>query len=276
MPSFMCLPCLETPNKTAHGPCTTRAKARTPLAELCRRLSVVLLLALTTTAHAETRVAIPLPSGAPLVGYLTKPAGVGPFAAVALLHSCLGLPADRVALADKLARAGLVALWVDDFGTRSLSETCSVEFPEAMADARAAAAFLRQDPKVDAARLAAVGFSQGGDTALRLATQNSGFRAAAAYYPPCANLEGARLEMPTLILVGAADEVTPAVDCRAFASGQPRARLIVFPGAGHLFDDPTAAGGVRKFGMRFEYQAKAARAAESALLKFLAAELAAH
>ena len=46
-------------------------------------------------------------------------------------------------------------------------------------------------------------------------------RAAAAYYPPCANRQGETLTVPTLILVGAADSVTPAADCRAFVAAQP-------------------------------------------------------
>jgi len=236
-------------------------------------LVLVLRLALTGAAQAETRVSVALLAGPPVVGYLSAPPGPGPFPAVALLHSCLGLPAHRQALADALVRAGFVALWVDDFSSRSLTETCSVEFPAALTDARAAAAFLESQPEVDANRLAVVGFSQGGDTALRLAVEASGYRAVVAYYPPCANLEGDKLTIPTLILIGAEDDVTPARDCRAFAKQQANAELVVFPGAKHLFDDPSAAGGLRRFGMRFAYRAEAAHAAESALLRFLRRQL---
>jgi dienelactone hydrolase len=275
MPSFVGVLRLAAPDKTALGPRTTRAKARRRRAQSRNRAgtALALLLALTATAGAETRVALPLRSGPPVVGYLSKPAGPGPFSAVALLHSCLGLPSDRRALAEKLTGAGFVALWVDDFTTRSLSETCSVDFPEALNDALGAYDYLARLPEVDPGRLAAVGFSQGGDTALKLATQAPGFRAAAAYYPPCANSEGERLKIPTLILVGSEDDVTPAADCHAFARGQKLARLIVLPGARHLFDDPAAAGGEQKFGMRFEYQAKAAERAQAALLSFLKEEL---
>jgi dienelactone hydrolase len=238
-------------------------------------LALAVLVALTGAARAETRVAISLTSGTPaeIRGYLSKPDGAGPFPAVALLHSCLGMPSNRRALADRLTHAGFVALWVDDFATRGLSETCSVDFPVALADARAAAAFLERVAYVDANRLAAVGFSQGGDTALRLATEGDGFRAAAAYYPPCANLDRARLALPTLILIGAADDVTPAADCRALAAGQTKAKLVVFPSARHLFDDPTAAGGIVRFGMRFAFDPGAAAEAEADLLNFLRVEI---
>ena len=57
-------------------------------------------------------------------GYLARPKGAGPFPAVVLLHSCLGLPANRRSIVQALAASGYVALYVDDFGTRGLKETC--------------------------------------------------------------------------------------------------------------------------------------------------------
>ena len=75
-------------------------------------------------------------------GCLTDANGHGPFPAVALLHSCLGLPANRQAIADALARQGYVALFVDDFAARGLRETCAVDFAEALPDAYGALAFL--------------------------------------------------------------------------------------------------------------------------------------
>ena len=95
--------------------------------------------------------------GAPLQGYLTKPNGPGPFPAVALLHSCLGLPANRQAIADALARQGYVALFVDDFAARGLKETCAVDFAEALPDAYGALAFLSRRSFVDGRRVGVVG-----------------------------------------------------------------------------------------------------------------------
>ena len=126
---------------------------------------------------AERRVVVadpqpPLAGAAaagPLTGYLTAPTGAGPFPAVALIHSCLGLPDNRAAFAATLAGWGYVALYVDEFAPRGLTETCSVDFPVGPADAAAALAFLARQPFVDARRVAIVGFSQGGDVALALA-----------------------------------------------------------------------------------------------------------
>ena len=231
---------------------------------------------------AERRVVVvdpaPPPAAGPLTGYLTAPNGAGPFPAVAIIHSCLGLPENRAAFAATLASWGYVALYVDEFAARGLQETCSVDFPQGPADAAAALAYLARQPFVDARRLAVAGFSQGADVALAVAASppSAGrLRAAAAYYPPCANRQGERLKVPTLVLVGAADAVTPAADCRAFAAAQPsdEAKLVVLPGAGHLFDDPASAGGRDVLGMHFAYDRAAAARAEQELRRFLTATL---
>ncbi len=80
--------------------------------------------------------------GEPVQGYLTRPKGAGPFPAVVLLHTCLGLPAGRAEIGARIASWGYVALFVDDFGARGLKETCAVDFNEAAADAEGALAYL--------------------------------------------------------------------------------------------------------------------------------------
>ncbi len=217
-------------------------------------------------------------------GYLAEPKGAGPFPAVVLLHSCLGLPSNRRAIGEAIARWGYVALFVDDFATRGLRETCSVDFNEALADAYGALAFIGRSPHVDPTRIAAVGFSQGADTALQIAAARAApayvipdglrFRAVAAFYPPCANEAEAALRLPTLIVIGAKDAVTPAADCEALAKRQSAGvKLIVYPGAGHVFDDPQFAGGRNVLGMRLDYDRRAAEQAMAALRDFLAARL---
>ena len=250
--------------------------------------ALVVLACVGAASAAERRVVVadsaPPLAGAetvgPLTGYLTAPAGAGRFPAVALIHSCLGLPQNRAAFAATLASWGYVALWVDEFAPRGLRETCSVDFPVGPADAAAALDYLARQPFVDASRVAVVGFSQGGDVALAIAAlppHRVSPRAAAAFYPPCANRQGETLTIPTLVLVGAADSVTPAADCQAFVAAQPPgaavARLVVLPGAGHLFDDPASAGGRVVLGMHFAYDRPAAARAEQELRRFLAKTL---
>ena len=149
----------------------------------------------------------------------------------------------------RIAAWGYVALFVDDFATRGLKETCAVDFKQALPDADGALAYLRRLSYVDPDKIAVVGFSQGGDTALKIAAGGAaGFKAAAAFYPPCANLDGAALGIPTLILVGAKDEVTPAADCAELAKRQAPSmvKFVVYPGAAHAFDLPEFAARDRR------------------------------
>jgi dienelactone hydrolase len=214
--------------------------------------------------------------GEPIQGYLSRPKGAGPFPAIVLLHTCLGLPAERASIGERIAAWGYVALFVDDFATRDLKETCAVDFPQALADADGALAYLASLPYVDATRIAAVGFSQGGDSALKIAADGAaGFKAAAAFYPPCANVAGATLDIPTLIVVGAKDEVTPAADCERLAKQQApgRVKLVVYPGAAHAFDLPEFGGGRHVMGMSLAYDRNAAQRSWAELRGFLAARL---
>jgi dienelactone hydrolase len=223
--------------------------------------------------------------GTAIRGYLAKPKGAGPFPAVVLLHSCLGLPSNRRAIEAALVAEGYVALFVDDFTTRGLKETCAVDFPEGLNDAYGALAYLSRLPDVDRSRIAAVGFSQGADTALKIASSRYAsafvipdrvdFKVAAAFYPPCSNVEGERLEIPMLILIGAADKVTPAADCKQLARNQSGdVKLVVYPGAAHCFDDPAFSGGRSVMGMILEYDPDAAKRSRRDLAGFLAEKLA--
>jgi dienelactone hydrolase len=225
-------------------------------------------------------------ANAPIRGFLTKPNGAGPFPAIVLLHSCLGLPADHQAIGEMFAGWGYVALFVEDFATRRLRETCSVDFAKGVADAFEGLAYLSKLPYVDPNRIAAIGYSQGGDTALQLASSRAAsaippglhFRAAVAYYPPCANQVNVRLEIPVLILIGKMDEVTPAADCQLLANNQsgngPAVKLVVYPDAHHRFDDPELAGGKRLFGMWMQYDGLAAAQSKRETRDFLTSELA--
>ena len=232
-------------------------------------------MALGLPAAAAERVRFAGASGEAVQGEMSLPKGDGPFPAVVLLHSCLGLPANRGQIAGALASWGYAALFVDDFATRGLKETCAVEFPQVVGDAFGALAFLAGRSEVDSARVAAIGFSQGGDAALRIAASPAGsgglgFAAAAAFYPPCDNEADATLRIPTLIMVGASDSVTPAADCARLAVRQPgMTKLVVYPGASHGFDDPEFGAGKRILGMNLAYDRGAAAKSWPELRAFL-------
>jgi dienelactone hydrolase len=256
--------------------------------QVLRRLVATALLGLLTCASArsaeEPVTFRSAAGGLNIRGYVAKPEGRGPFPAVVLLHSCLGLPANRQSIETEVTGWGYVALFVDDFSGRGLKETCAVDFPDGASDAYGALAFLAGLADVNSSRIAVVGFSQGADTALAIAASGRSsafavpggpaFRAAAAFYPPCANQADAEFQLPTLIVVGAQDSVTPAADCRQLAKRQPGVvELVVYPGADHGFDLPEFGGGRRVLGMWLKYDRETAAQSWLELKRFLARRL---
>ena len=219
-------------------------------------------------------------------GYLAKPEGAGPFPAVIALHGCAGMPdTTKRKLADELVAWGYVILLVDSFGTRGIDQACSGVSAIALkriSDAYGALAFLAGQTFVDPQRVAAVGFSQGGWVALFVAEANSfepfvgpsnlRFRAVVALYPICKWAMG-RLVIPTLILIGALDDWTPAANCSekidAWGTGGPPIELVVYPGVHHSFYYQDLQPGRTMFGHWLEYNAEAATDASRRMREFL-------
>jgi dienelactone hydrolase len=209
-------------------------------------------------ALAACTPAVPLGApGAPDVraaGQLSRPDGAGPFPAVVVLHGCSGVTMNQQAWAQRLNRWGYVAFVVDSFTPRGVDVVCGTSAvpPSLRAkDAFAAASWLRTQPFVDPARIGVIGFSHGGSTvmqAIREAAVRSAdaqpFRAAVAYYPGCTR-DLARLATDVLILIGDADDWTPAERCAAYVASRladgHAVELKRYPGAYHAFDAQGAA-----------------------------------
>lgn len=232
---------------------------------------------------------------AKLPGYLARPdtglsALLGgnsnraePYPAVVVLHGCGGVSSHSARIADQLGSWGYVALTVDSLGARGIASRCGSGLPEQAFDAYAAFRYLSQLEFVDPARVAVIGQSMGGWSALYavdhdFAAQyfNERFRAAIAYYPGC-GIPAAMMTAPTLVLIGEADDWTPAERCREMvAHARPDGATIalsVYPGAYHAFDVAELKPGVRFLGHWLEYNEPAARDAEQKLRAFLAANL---
>jgi dienelactone hydrolase len=211
---------------------------------------------------------------------LAKPAGNGPFPAVVILHDCSGLgPRSSGApwrWSAELTARGFVTIWPDSFTTRGRPRgVCTVTsgppipYRLRASDAYAALNHLSTLPYVDTKRVAVIGGSHGGSSTLATvvdiaanANQAHRFAAAIALYPACGRrvgdwsverAKGAEHQIvgysgvfkplaPLLILIGDADDWTPAEPCRRLAAASKQAgypvEIVVYPGAHHSFDSP--------------------------------------
>jgi len=206
------------------------------------------------------------------------------YPAVVVLHGCGGFSSHGAEVADRIGSWGYVALAIDSLGARGIADRCGIGWlPDQPFDAYAALRYLSQLDFVEASRVAVLGDSMGGFSVLYavdrdLAAQyfKERFRAAVAYYPGC-HLAAAMMTAPTLILIGGADDLTPADRCREMVAharpeGAPIA-LTVYPGAFHAFDYAQFQPGVRLLGHLCEFNEPAARDAEQKLHAFLASHL---
>ena len=172
---------------------------------------------------------------------------------------------------------GYATFKLDSFTARGYSEACATQAvtgADRAPDVLAAAALLAGRPDVKPDRIAVIGWSHGGGTAVyvardymelrplrvQLAARGGRLAASIGLYPICgafvrgagfdaaspANPEGSPVIVPLLALSGALDDWNPAAPCVALAN-MPANRLMtvqVYPGAYHLFDMP---------GMRAQY-----------------------
>ncbi len=226
----------------------------------------------------------PVATSRPLQGLLRLPNRTGASAAVVLLHSCNG---NWRRLDERWGRViaswGYVTLTIDS----SANSNCRNAAVELAQDAYRALNFLVQHPAVDPARVAALGFSQGGWLAMSSVergvieqTSTNKFRAVVAFYPPCRQFKD-NMTVPTLILVGELDDWSTARECRSLverrddygisrdgARGVP-IKLIVLPGAYHSFDSPNLTTPVNFLGHHLEFNQAATDQSVAAVREFL-------
>ncbi|MGA9007310.1 MAG: dienelactone hydrolase family protein, partial [Xanthobacteraceae bacterium] len=242
---------------------------RIPIRRISEALPFVLGAALTAVIACAPAIAaepehVEIPDGElTLHASLYRPDGAGPFPAVVALHDCSGLVHHRpitetrhyIEWARLLAADGFIVLFPDSFGSRGIGPQCHERnrkvraSRERVSDANAARHWLQAQSYVKLDHVSVLGWSSGGTAALwtvrPTAAPRDGstdFRSAVTFYPSCRRLHDTAwsARVPTLILVGAADDWTPASVCQQMVAGardrSARVQIVVYPGAQHQFD----------------------------------------
>ncbi len=190
---------------------------------------------------------------AEILGELRLPAGRVRGAAI-LSHGSGGVGSRQERMADALVEAGIATFMLDHFGPRDIGSTVRDQLrltaQGMLADVMAARALLASHPRIPADKIGVIGWSKGAITAtLGAVDRLAGYAAGGperlafsiAFYPFCGfDLDGEGLATPILMLLGGADDWTPAAPCRRLAEawagrGQP-AEAVAFEGAPHGFD----------------------------------------
>ncbi len=231
---------------------------------LCLLVTLHVALACPVAAVAQQVVRLPMADGAApsaITATLFKPASSRePAPAAAIFHGCGGIGVNVTRMAQRLAGQGFVALLVDSFGVRGVSNACTRNWPtpaqarDRTRDIDAAVAWLAAQTFVAADRIAVMGYSYGGGVVLMWSLQpppdrrrpdskGADARAVIAVYPDCALLDGGAppaARQPTLMAMAERDDWTPVRQCEAMlarvAPGRERIETRVYPGAHHSFD----------------------------------------
>ena len=234
-----------------------------------RLLSATLFLTLLAAACRADAAPLPMPSqvdipaaSLTLHAQLYKPAGDGPFPTVIALHGCGGLSGDSQPVparyrdwAEQLLKTGHAVLLPDSYGSRELGPQCRVSERrvlarrERVADIKASRLWLLQQPWAAHDRISLIGWANGASAVLwavrpQLLSRGTGpdFRSAIAFYPDCRLSSGLgwSTRVPTLLLIGADDDVSSPQACRQMVDGargrSALTQIVVYPGAPHDFD----------------------------------------
>lgn len=260
-------------------------------------------------ALAQERVEVPsteLREGKPLelpgLWFVSRSAASPKAPAVLLLHGCGGPYDSRGELGNRMRsyvalmrEQGWHTLVIDSFTPRGERELCtqkvgsrSITQANRRLDVQGALQWLAARPEVDANRISVLGWSHGGSAVLAATDANLAEvrdaavrpRAALAFYPGCGVAERSAYKpsVPLLLLVGEADDWTPAAPCQALAAANPqRVTVRAYAGAFHGFDSQSEVrlrtdvpNGVNPGqGVRVGGNPQAREASRSEMLRFL-------
>jgi dienelactone hydrolase len=194
----------------------------------------------------EQEVRLPV-DGAMLIGDLALPAH--PRAAVLFAHGSGSSRHSRRnrAVARALREAGLATLLIDLLTRREEAEdaeTGHLRFDIDLLARRLVAVtqWLHEEPATERLPVAYFGASTGGGAALVAAAERPEVFAVVSRggRPDLAGPALPRVQAPTLLIVGGDDVPVIAMNREAMAQMRSEVRLVIVPGATHLFEEPGA------------------------------------
>lgn len=213
---------------------------------------------MTTGANAAATTATEIEyeaDGRTMIGRLAVPAGEGRHPAVLLAHEGPGLDDHQRSRADQLAELGYVAFALDyQGGGRPMTDRQAMmarldglwHDPERTRGlARAGLDILLAQPRVDTARVAAIGYCFGGHLALELARAGADLAAVVGFHPRLATprpQDAGNITGKVLVCVGTADPLITVGERLVFEEQMTAAgvdwRMNLYGGAQHSFTHP--------------------------------------
>lgn len=257
-----------------------------------RMIVVMLVLGVAGVAHGSPKiVGNPVTytsQGATLKGYLVYDEQVkGKRPGVLVVHEWWGLNDYARKRAEMLAGLGYTALAVDMYGdgktvahpedAGKFSSDLMKRFDVAKERFLAAMEFLKQQPTVDSARLAAIGYCFGGGIVLNMARQGVDLKGVASFHGSLTAVRPAQagiVKAKVLVLHGADDPLVKPEQIEAFkremADAKVDYRFVSYPGAVHSFTSPEADALGKRFNLPLAYNEEADKKSWMELRAFLA------
>lgn len=201
-----------------------------------------------------------------IAGELRIPkSGTAKLPAVVIIHGSGGVGFNYGMWTEELNKAGFATFIVDSFTGRGITSTVAdqeqLSSHAMMNDAFAALALLAKHPRIDADKIAVMGFSKGAIPSLyasmsrfqnAYAPEGASFAAYIGFYTPCniAMIDDEKVSgKPIRLYHGVADDWVPAAPCRDYVARLKKAgadiELTEYQGATHAFDNQTIPGTVQ-------------------------------
>lgn len=195
--------------------------------------------------------------GREMIGTLVVPDGAGPRPAVLVAHEGGGLDEHARTMANRLAELGYVAFALDYYGggeplpdRDSINERLTGligDVDRVRALGRAGLAVLLGSERVDAERVAAIGFCFGGTMVLELARSGADLKAVVGFHSGLGTSrpqDASNIMAKVLVCIGSEDPLI-SPDERAAFEAEMRAggvdwRMNLYGGAAHSFTNPNA------------------------------------